>query len=333
MAEVIQPAAGQAVITTDKWAHGGYGHRDYGERLGHIDGEVEAVQDTTRDTNNVVGRLDGELRGMDNAVRDTHKESGIINRGVLEAVAEERATHRDVVNNIQDTLSGFGNIYRQAAEVEARVSRDVNKGFGYLGRENEQQFGWLKRQMSEDTRKVEVRMAEDFGQVKREAAEGFGSTKLFMAEAACKTDLLLEKGFWSGERQASEIESRALLEAAKNEHLLEKEIRYTSAGLEKQADKYFAANQLQAQTLFNAASVEAAKYANAATLQAQTNASAAAAQLAACCCELKEKIGEEGQKTRDLMNQIEREREARALVDAKNEILFLKARVPVGTVI
>ena len=161
--------------------------------------------------------------------------------------------------------------------------------------------------------------------------------------------------FGDASRQVSEVETRALVEAAKNAAQLGVQAEKNTAQLGVQSDKNAAFGQIQAQTFasaasieaakyanaqslqsltfFNAASVEAAKYANAQTLQAQVLASTAAAQLAACCCELKEKVGDDGQKTRDLMNQIDRERGARELVNANSEILYLKSRLPAGTVV
>lgn len=79
-----------------------------------------------------------------------------------------------------------------------------------------------------------------------------------------------------------QVEGRQLLEAAKNAN-----------AISVQADRNWAASNLQAVT-----------FAAAAQLEAQKNAAAAAAQLAECCCELKEKIGDDGLKTRDLLNAI-----------------------------
>lgn len=79
-----------------------------------------------------------------------------------------------------------------------------------------------------------------------------------------------------------QIEGRALLEAAKNQSMLS-----------IQADRNWAASNLQAVT-----------FAAAAQLEAQKNAAASALALAECCCELKEKMGDEGQKVKDLINSI-----------------------------
>jgi hypothetical protein len=89
-------------------------------------------------------------------------------------------------------------------------------------------------------------------------------------------------GFKDAQALAYQVQGQALLEAAKNA----------------------SAASVQATSNFNLASVQATTFAYEAQLQAQTIAAAAAAKAAECCCELKEKIGADGQKTRDLINSI-----------------------------
>jgi len=99
---------------------------------------------------------------------------------------------------------------------------------------------------------------------------------------------------------------------------------------------------VQSEKHFYALSVENVKNASAAELTAQRNAAAAmlAAEkccceikekIAECCCELKEKISARADVTDHLIQQIDRERGARELNDARSEILYLKSRVPAGT--
>lgn len=99
---------------------------------------------------------------------------------------------------------------------------------------------------------------------------------------------------------------------------------------------------VQADKNFYALNVEAVKNAAAAEITAQRNAAAAALaaekccceikeKIAECCCELKEKISARADVTDGLIQQIDRERGARELNDARSEILYLKSRVPAGT--
>lgn len=76
----------------------------------------------------------------------------------------------------------------------------------------------------------------------------------------------------------------------------------------------------------NAAAItlQAEKLGSAAVLQAEKLAAAAALAAAACCCEIKEKIGADGQATRDLINSIDRDRQSVMLVDAKIELAAAK---------
>jgi len=76
--------------------------------------------------------------------------------------------------------------------------------------------------------------------------------------------------------------------------------------------------------------MQATTNAAAAALAAATNTAAIQAALAACCCELKERIGDDGQKTRDLVNSIQASNLAIQLQDAKSAILALQAKF--GTV-
>lgn len=131
--------------------------------------------------------------------------------------------------------------------------------------------------------------------------QGLNNGFTAQALASCHSDEKNEENFSLAQKQVSDsatstlvgfkdltalsyqIEGRSLLEAAKNAN---------SAAV--QADKNWAATNLQAQ-VNSAASV----------LLATQIAAQAAKEAAECCCELKEKIGDEGQKTRDLINSIQ----------------------------
>lgn len=86
-----------------------------------------------------------------------------------------------------------------------------------------------------------------------------------------------------------------------------------------QAEKIAAANQLTTE-----------KIGAAAALLAVQNQAAALAQAAECCCELKELIRADGEKTRDLVAGINAANLATQLVDAKQEILALRVRLPLA---
>lgn len=73
-------------------------------------------------------------------------------------------------------------------------------------------------------------------------------------------------------------------------------------------EKTAAASQLEACKNTAALNLTIEKTAAAAALLAMQNKMDSDAKAAACCCELKEAIGADGQKTRDLINQMDRER-------------------------
>lgn len=90
------------------------------------------------------------------------------------------------------------------------------------------------------------------------------------------------------------------------------------------AEKIGAANQLAVEKVGAANTLAMHQLSSNLQLQACNNFAEVLKQVAGCCCEVKELIHEDGQKTRDLVNSIERDRNAVALVDAKQELLLAK---------
>jgi len=130
---------------------------------------------------------------------------------------------------------------------------------------------------------------------------------------------------------AYQIESRSLLEAAKN-----------AAAVQVQADKNFYASSLEAVKFASAASVEATKNANAATLQAQTIASAAtlqaqviaseaAAKAAECCCKLEALVLAQAEATRAAItaSDMQRLRDENLKLVTQNSAYFARNLAPV----
>src|SRR5579859_4385797 len=115
-----------------------------------------------------------------------------------------------------------------------------------------------------------------------ESQENFASLQKQVSDAATATVV----GFKDAQATAYQIEGRTGLDAAKNTNILS-----------VQADKNAYELRLQAQT-----------FASAAALSSQQIAASAAAQLAECCCELKEKITLDGDRTRALINDNEKDR-------------------------
>ena len=90
------------------------------------------------------------------------------------------------------------------------------------------------------------------------------------------------------------------------------------------AEKIGAATQIAAERISAASTLAAYQNFAALQLQASENHATAMAAQAKCCCDTKELIHLDGQKTRDLMNAIERDRQAVQLADTKNDLLFAK---------
>jgi len=89
--------------------------------------------------------------------------------------------------------------------------------------------------------------------------------------------------------------------------------------------------QLQASGYAKDAALAACQNTAALTLLATQNAAAIAAQLAECCCELKEKISTRADVTDALIRSIDERRGDRELQAAQAEIMYLKGRVIAGT--
>lgn len=94
--------------------------------------------------------------------------------------------------------------------------------------------------------------------------------------------------------------------------------------LSTQAEKLGAASAVQAEKLAAASVLQAEKLAAAAALAACECCDEIKSAIAASRCDVLERIREDGEKTRSLVSQIERERQAVALVDCKLEASNLR---------
>lgn len=79
--------------------------------------------------------------------------------------------------------------------------------------------------------------------------------------------------------------------------------------------------------------LQADRLAASSALAAATNTAAIQSANADCCCEIKSLIRDDGQKTRDLINQIQALNNSVALQDAKNEVNLLKIKFATTTTV
>jgi hypothetical protein len=89
-------------------------------------------------------------------------------------------------------------------------------------------------------------------------------------------------------------------------------------------DAHFSSLSAQAEHIGGGLGVAIEKIAAASQLQGAQNTASILAALAACCCDVKEKIASDGQQTRDLINGIERERLAVQTHQLQAELLAIK---------
>jgi hypothetical protein len=266
----------------------------------------------------VTDRHDHGNRDRDRNYRDNHDVE--LMHAIKEAEADlERSAGRHfagTLENIKDAEAQlersfgdkFGNVSRDVKDAEGRVTRDVKDSEVRVTRDvkDAQYDGVLATKDARHDGIIATTTAGSAGvlatkESRFDVMQGLSSGFTAQAKANCHSDEENKKDFFFTQKQISDsayatqggfkdltslnyqIEGRALLEAAKN-----------AAALAVQADKNWAATNLQAQ-VNHAAS----------TLLATQIAAQSAKEAAECCCELKEKIGEDGQKTRDLINSIQ----------------------------
>lgn len=101
-------------------------------------------------------------------------------------------------------------------------------------------------------------------------------------------------------------------------------VEKTAAGSQLANSLAFSNTQNMLISGFKDGRFDAANYGAAAALAAAVNTAAIQAAIAECCCEQKMITIEQADKTRDLINMLNSQNNAVALVDAKNEILALR---------
>ena len=136
-----------------------------------------------------------------------------------------------------------------------------------------------------------------------------------LRDAIADTSLAVEKVGAAGQVTAEKLGAANQLTAEK-----------IGAATQIAAERLSTATQLAAERISAASTLAAYQNFAALQLQAAQNHAAAMAASAQCCCDTKELIHLDGQKTRDLMNSIERDRQACALVDAKQALLLAQLR-------
>lgn len=156
---------------------------------------------------------------------------------------------------------------------------------------------------------VGTQVCEASGEGRLTTERAFGVLNKNISDSFTNTQNLLINGFKDGRFDAATNTAAIQLEAAKNA----------------------AASALAQCTNTASILLDSTKNAAASALAASVNTAAILAAQEKCCCELKELVRADGDKTRDLVQSIDRERASRELVDAKAEIFYLKSRVLPGT--
>lgn len=185
----------------------------------------------------------------------------------------------------------------------------------------------VKDILSSEVQASRMQVADSFATVRHEQSQSDGATRLEVANKAShgvevSKDLAsanlqqMVSGFKDGRYDAATLTASILAYQVGGF----KDARYDSSQSE---------GRLSGQAERNASAVALA-FKDAAILALQNKADSDA-KAAECCCELKEKIGSDGQQTRDLINSIDRERLRDQSERLFDEITYLKGRLPTGT--
>ena len=188
-------------------------------------------------------------------------------------------------------------VVRDALSVSKVQSSELNtqKGLDYGFRET-------MLRADSHSEKSQKQVSDFYAASLIEAAKNASASLVDSAKNAAAITLDTEKHFNSLEVQAGSNTAGLTNQLISNFNLASVQAQNFANLASVQATSQF--NALNIQTVMNASAValQNQTIASAAQLDRQQIAAAAAAAAAECCCELKEAIGAEGQKTRDLMN-------------------------------
>lgn len=152
--------------------------------------------------------------------------------------------------------------------------------------------------LSKDTALAACKTDDTIAGLGKEVSTGFSYAQKQTSDAATATVV----GFKDAQATAYQIEGRAGLTAERIGNQLSVQATNYSNLASVQATNNYNMLTVQAEKIAAAAALDAQKYAAAAILDSTKNAAAIAAQLAECCCELREKITADGDMTRSLIN-------------------------------
>lgn len=172
-------------------------------------------------------------------------------------------------------------------------------------------------------------VASRSGETDRLVEKGTGHTSTLVERVGGQINTHLERvnGHLSAsiEKNACEGQATTVAQSQQLQNLMIQQANLASV----QAQTFFAATNLAIEKTAAAQVLEATKNAAASTLLAVQNHAAAMAAAAECCCELKELIRADGDKTRDLVTRYNADSLAIQLADAKAKILQLSVAVGV----
>lgn len=304
-------------------------------------------------------RLSQDVHGVGRAIQqDVYGEGHRLAQDVREEGRGNSETTRTEGRFLQSELCGVGRTLAQDIRYEGRELghevKGVEKEVRHEGRHLEDRIENTQRDLRFEVRGIDRKLddvekqvrfegrhlsdalCENKEAIRMEGCDGREVTKDTYANLlqevmrqGAKTDLIQEKNYANIQLLEEKNYTSTLLELQKAKYDLAKNTDNGFNFVEKLMINGFkdarfdaAQNQMATQLAFKEQA-----------LLSRELACEAAKQLAECCCELKERIAADGQRTRDLLNEQARLEAVRRDQERTAEIFYLKSKLPNGVVV
>lgn len=293
-----------------------------GVRYGNV---IGAVKDAEADLERSSGQHFGDTIC---AVKDA--EADVV-RTVKDAQADlERSAGLHYADNVKTVKDAEARLLKDAGDKFINVIQDVKDAESRLMKDAGDKF----IDTIQDVKDAESRLLKDAGDKFIQTIQDVKEVELAVERSKAKVVEAIRQSEFEGEKSHNRTRERM---DAEFRHL-ERDIyrgfddsKSTAYRLAMDADKTACTNQMQTLLQFKDQALLSEKLACKQELLSEKLAAAAAAQLAECCCELKEKMSAEAGETRELINRIEtdRLRDKANVAEAKLAAYFARGVPPV----
>ena len=247
-----------------------------------------------------------------------------------QATANDQAIQADIARGAVQNAQGFGaGIAANQATASAlsdKISADTEKTLSATSLVGDKVFGGVVETLKSSAH-LREQFATDFGWMKDKISNDFEKTAKYFYEMASKVD--------AGNSATLQTVVGGFKDNLRDNAVNTANIQLAVVSGFKDAlvdsTKNQAATQLALATNTAAMQLTAAQNAAAAALAAATNTAALQASIAECCCENKALTLAEAGRTRDLINSLQAQNDARRIVELNDKVNYLLSKVPNGT--